>query len=106
MSGAAVGASGGGRPAAVFHYRHVGDGTRAAAMAMPGSTAETFLVHFFGTGLADDHYMVERFPTYAAARLSWPPSVIETVLAVQNDLRATHCPRCSARTGEALVNQI
>ena len=41
-----------------------------AAMAMPGNTAETFLVHFFGTGLADNHYVVERFPTYAAARLA------------------------------------
>ncbi len=30
-----------------------------AAMAMPGNTAETFLVHFFGAGLADDHYVVE-----------------------------------------------
>ena len=32
-----------------------------AAMAMPGNTAATFLVHFFGTGLADDRYVVERF---------------------------------------------
>ncbi len=32
-----------------------------AAMAIPGNTAETFLVHFFGTGLADDRYVVERF---------------------------------------------
>ena len=32
-----------------------------AAMAMPGNTAETFLVHFFGTGLADDRYVVERY---------------------------------------------
>ena len=32
-----------------------------AAMAMPGNTADTFLVHFFGTGLADDRYVVERY---------------------------------------------
>ena len=32
-----------------------------AALAIPGNTAETFLVHFFGTGLADDRYVVERF---------------------------------------------
>ncbi len=32
-----------------------------AAMAIPGNTAETFLVHFFGSGLADDRYVVERF---------------------------------------------
>ena len=36
-----------------------------AAMAMPGNTAETFLVHFFGTGLADDRYVVERFKARA-----------------------------------------
>ena len=33
----------------------------SAALAMPGNTADTFLVHFFGTGLADDRYVVERF---------------------------------------------
>ena len=32
-----------------------------AAMAMPGNTADTFLVHFFGTGLADERYVVEKF---------------------------------------------
>ena len=32
-----------------------------AAMAMPGSTADTFLVHLFGTGLADEKYVVEKF---------------------------------------------
>ena len=36
-----------------------------AAMAMPGNTADTFLVHFFGTGLADDKYVVERFKAMA-----------------------------------------
>ena len=61
MSGAAVGASRGRRPAAVFPHRNEGDGTMTAAMAMPGNTADTFLVHFFGTGLADDRYVVERY---------------------------------------------
>ncbi len=32
-----------------------------AALAIPGNTADTFLVHFFGSGLADDRYVVERF---------------------------------------------
>ena len=41
-----------------------------AAMAMPGNTAETFLVHFFDTGLADDRDVVERFPADDAARLA------------------------------------
>ena len=36
-----------------------------AAMAMPGNTASTFLVHFFGSGLADERYVVERFRAMA-----------------------------------------
>ena len=36
-----------------------------AAMAMPGNTAATFLTHFFGPGLADSRYVVERFRTLA-----------------------------------------
>ena len=36
-----------------------------AAMAMPGNTADTFLIHFFGTGLADERYVVERFRAMA-----------------------------------------
>ncbi|MYG53223.1 MAG: hypothetical protein F4204_13015 [Rhodospirillaceae bacterium] len=32
-----------------------------AALAMPGNTASTYLIHLFGTGLADDRYVVERF---------------------------------------------
>ena len=36
-----------------------------AAMAMPGNTADTFLVHFFGTGLADEKFVVERFRAMA-----------------------------------------
>ena len=36
-----------------------------AAIAVPGNTASTFLVHFFGTGLADDRYVVERFKAHA-----------------------------------------
>ena len=38
-----------------------------AAMAIPGNTAATFLVHFFGTGLADDRYVVERYRAGAEA---------------------------------------
>ena len=37
----------------------------SAAMAIPGNTAATFLVHFFGPGLADSRYVVERFRTLA-----------------------------------------
>ena len=36
-----------------------------AALAIPGNTADTFLVHFFGTGLADDRYVVERYRALA-----------------------------------------
>ena len=50
-----------------------------AAMAMPGNTAETFLVHFFGTGLADDRYVVERF--WARADGDIVPAPAETLAA-------------------------
>ena len=44
-----------------------------AAMAMPGNTAATFLVHFFGSGLADDRYVVERFNAHADGDIRpWP----------------------------------
>ena len=33
------------------------------AIALPGDTASTFLTHFFGSGLSDDTYVVERFRT-------------------------------------------
>ena len=36
------------------------------AMAIPGNTAETFLIHIFGQGLEDDRYVVvERFRAMA-----------------------------------------
>ena len=36
-----------------------------AAIAMPGNTAATFLVHFFGSGFEDERYVVERFQALA-----------------------------------------
>ena len=59
--GAAVRVSEGGRPTAVHPNQQNGDGTMTAAMAMPGNTADTYLAHFFGGGLTDDRYVVERF---------------------------------------------
>lgn len=32
-----------------------------AAIAMPGNTADAFLIHLFGTGLADERYVAEKF---------------------------------------------
>ena len=44
-----------------------------AAMAVPGNTAATFLVHFFGSGLADEKYVVERFKAHADGDIRpWP----------------------------------
>ena len=44
-----------------------------AAMAVPGNTAATFLVHFFGSGLADEKYAVERFKAHADGDIRpWP----------------------------------
>ena len=45
-----------------------------AAMAMPGNTADTFLVHFFGTGLADDRYVVEKFRALASGDIVPAPA--------------------------------
>ena len=43
------------------------------AMAMPDNTASTFLVHFFGSGLADERYVVERFKAFADGDIRpWP----------------------------------
>ena len=36
------------------------------AIAVPRNTAATFLTHFFGSGLADDTYVVERFKALAS----------------------------------------
>ena len=74
MSGAAIGRPGEGVPVADFPHRHKGDGTMTAAMAMPGNTAKTFLVHFFGTGLADDRYVVGRFRARADGDIVHAPA--------------------------------
>lgn len=45
----------------------------STAIAMPGNTASTFLVHLFGGGLADDRYVVERFKAHADGDIRpWP----------------------------------
>ena len=53
--GAAAGCPGEGIAAALVH-RHDGDGLMSTALAISGSTAATFLTHFFGPGLADERY--------------------------------------------------
>ena len=46
-----------------------------AAMAMPGNTADTFLVHFFGGGLeGDDRFVVERFRARADGEIIPAPA--------------------------------
>ena len=35
------------------------------AMAMSGNTASTYLIHLFGTGLADERFVVEKFRALA-----------------------------------------
>ena len=50
-----------------------GDGTMNTAITVPGNTADTFLVHFFGGGLADERYVVERFKAHADGDIRpWP----------------------------------
>ena len=43
------------------------------AMAMPGNTASTFLTHFFGSGLEDERYVVERFQAMADGNIRRMP---------------------------------
>ena len=43
------------------------------AITVPRNTADTFLVHFFGGGLADERYVVERFKALADGDIRpWP----------------------------------
>ena len=45
----------------------------SAALAVPGNTADTFLVHLFNGGLADERYVVERFKAHADGDIRpWP----------------------------------
>ncbi len=45
----------------------------STAIAMPGDSASTFLTHFFGSGLVDDRYVVERFKAHADGDIRpWP----------------------------------
>jgi len=67
-AGAAAGCPGEGM-AAVPDHRYTGGGAMTTAMAIPGNTADTFLIHIFGRGLEDDRYVVERFRTYVAQRI-------------------------------------
>ena len=64
MSGAAVGCPREGIRCR-FPNRYEGERIVSAAIAMPGNTAATFLIHFFGPGLADDRYAVEKFRALA-----------------------------------------
>ena len=51
--------------AAAIHHRHEGGDSMTTAMAKPDNTSDTFLVHYFGGGLNDERYVVERFKAYA-----------------------------------------
>ena len=62
-SGAADGVPEGGVSAVPDH--HDGDGAMSTAMTISGSTAATFLTHFFGRRLTDERYVVERFQAMA-----------------------------------------
>ena len=43
------------------------------AITAPDNTVDTFLVHFFGGGLADERYVVERFKAHADGDIRpWP----------------------------------
>ena len=48
-----------------------------SAIAVPGNTADTFLVDFFGGGFADKRYVVERFKAHADSDIRpWPGEAV------------------------------
>jgi len=60
-----------------------------AAMAMPGNTAATFLVHFFGTGLTDDRYVIERFKACSDGDIVPAPAEALTAKGARKTKRTT-----------------
>lgn len=60
-----------------------------AAMAMPSNTADTFLVRFFGTGLADDRYVVERYRARADGDIVPAPTEALAAKGARKAKRAT-----------------
>ncbi len=59
-------------------------------MAMPGNTADTFLVHFFNGGLADERYVVERFKAYVDGHIRpWPGEALAKTRRRANRVTAT-----------------
>ncbi len=65
-----------------------------AAIALPGNTANTFLTHFFGAGLADDRYVVERFKALANGDIRRCP---ERVPAAKKGARKTKYPTATLK---------
>ena len=78
-----------------------------AGTAFPGNTASTFLTRFFGSGLVDERYVVERFKTLAcgdirpvageqlatvkkgAARIEWLSSSVRRLRGAAAENRAS-----------------
>ena len=57
------------------HHRHEGDNPMTTAMALPGNTPKTFLVHDFGSSLeGDDRFVVERLRALADGDIRSVPS--------------------------------
>ena len=70
------------------------------AMAMPGNTAATFLVHFFGTGLADDRYVVERFKARRAKRVTATLEAVKEMRPTRTEIIV--CTGLRTRGGQQL----
>ncbi len=60
----------------------------STAIAIPGNTASTFLTHFFGTGLTDDTYVIERFKTMVDGDIR--PCAAEPPAAKKGRRKTTH----------------
>ena len=68
------------------------------AMPMPGNTASTYLIHLFGTGLDDEHFVVEKFRALANGEIR----LVAPETATSKGRRAAKRVVVSRREAEAM----
>ena len=69
------------------------------AIAISGNTTSTFLTHFFGSGLSDDTYVVERFKAMVNGDIRRCP---DEALAGKRGRRNSKCPTATLKAVQAL----
>ena len=81
----------------------------STAMAIPGNTANTFLVHYFGVGLdGDDRFVVERFKALSSGDIRRGPWTMRRTRRADGDpgarwSRARRPRRCVPDRTEIII---